>query len=125
MQRILQLKPIKKLIKHNARNVIGYLPGETDTFIVFTAHYDHLGYMGRNTMFPGANDNASGTSMVLDLIRELSEKKNHRYSYAFMLFSGEEAGLLGSTHYVQHPYFPLKISNRYSISIWWQQAPEV
>ncbi|NJK96536.1 MAG: DUF4910 domain-containing protein [Bacteroidales bacterium] len=102
------VKADQKLIKHNARNVIGYLPGETDTFIVFTAHYDHLGYMGRNTMFPGANDNASGTSMVLDLIRELSEKKNHRYSYAFMLFSGEEAGLLGSTHYVQHPYFPLK-----------------
>lgn len=97
----------QKLIDHTTQNVIGYLPGETDTFLVFTAHYDHLGRMGKNTYFPGANDNASGTAMILDLIRELSQKKSHRYSYAFMLFSGEEAGLLGSSYYVQHPLFPL------------------
>lgn len=97
----------QKLRKHTARNVIGYLPGKTDTFIVFTAHYDHLGYMGKNHYFPGANDNASGTAMVLDLIRELSQKTNRKYSYAFMLLSGEEAGLLGSMHYVDHPHFPL------------------
>lgn len=104
---IINLKVDQKLIKHNARNVIGYLPGKTDTFIVFTAHYDHLGRMGKNHYFPGANDNASGTSMVLDLIRELSKKPNRHYSYAFMLFSGEEAGLLGSQHYVANPLFPL------------------
>lgn len=103
----IQLNISQKLISHTARNVIGYIPGETDTFIVFTAHYDHLGRMGKDTYFPGANDNASGTSMVLDLIRALSKKQNHRYSYAFMLFSGEEAGLLGSRHYVAHPLFPL------------------
>lgn len=103
----IELKIDQKLIDHKARNVIGYLPGETDTFIIFTAHYDHLGHMGKQTYFPGANDNASGTSMVLDLIRELSKKKSHRYSYAFMLFSGEEAGLLGSAYYSEHPLFPL------------------
>ncbi len=103
----IQLNIDQKLVNHDARNVIGYLPGETDTFIVFTAHYDHLGHMGKKTYFPGANDNASGTSMVLDLIRELSKKKNHRYSYAFMLFSGEEAGLMGSRYYAENPLFPL------------------
>ncbi len=103
----IELKVDQKLLKHTARNVIGYLPGQTDTFIVFTAHYDHLGRMGKDHYFPGANDNASGTSMVLDLIRELSKKTNHHYSYAFMLFSGEEAGLLGSQHYVTSPLFPL------------------
>jgi hypothetical protein len=103
----IQLNIDQKLIDHTTQNIIGYLPGETDTFMVFTAHYDHLGHMGKNTYFPGANDNASGTAMVLDLIRELSQKKTHRYSYAFMLFSGEEAGLLGSSYYVQHPLFPL------------------
>jgi hypothetical protein len=103
----MEVKVDQKLIKHTARNVIGYLPGQTDTFIVFTAHYDHLGRMGKNYYFPGANDNASGTSMVLDLIRELSKKSNRHYSYAFMLFSGEEAGLLGSNHYVANPFFPL------------------
>ncbi|HEX3009095.1 MAG TPA: M28 family peptidase [Bacteroidales bacterium] len=97
----------QKLIQHTARNVIGYLPGETDTFLVFTAHYDHLGRMGKDTYLPGANDNASGTAMVLDLMRALSKKQTHRYSYAFMLFSGEEAGLLGSQHYTANPYFPL------------------
>lgn len=103
----LDVKIDQKLIKHTARNVIGYLPGKTDTFIVFTAHYDHLGKMGKQVYFPGANDNASGTALVLDLIRELSQKKDRKYSYAFMLFSGEEAGLLGSQHYVANPYFPL------------------
>jgi aminopeptidase YwaD len=98
----------QKLINHKARNLIGFIPGETDTFIVFTAHFDHLGRMGKDTYFPGANDNASGTSMVVDFAKELALKKgNHKYSYAFMLFSGEEAGLLGSQYYVEHPLFPL------------------
>lgn len=98
----------QKFIDHPARNIIGYIAGQTDTFIVLSAHYDHLGRMGKATYFPGANDNASGTTMVLDFARELSQiKDSHKYGYAFMLFSGEEAGLLGSEYYVEHPLFPL------------------
>jgi len=54
---------------HGTQNVIGMVPGKLypDSFIVFTAHYDHLGMMGNNTIFPGANDNASGVAMMLDL----------------------------------------------------------
>lgn len=90
------------------QNVIGYVPGteKPDSFIVFSAHYDHLGMMGRNTMFPGAHDNASGTSLVLYLANYFAQHPQ-RYSIAFMLFSGEEAGLIGSMYYSKHPVFPL------------------
>lgn len=92
-----------------AKNVIGYVKGteQPDSFIVFTAHFDHLGRMGKNALFAGANDNASGTSLVLYLANYFA-KHPQRYSVAFMLFSGEEAGLLGSKYYVENPIFPLQ-----------------
>jgi aminopeptidase YwaD len=92
------------------KNVIGYIKGKVkpDSFIVFSAHYDHLGQMGDDAYFPGANDNASGTSMVLDLARYYSLPENQPdYSIAFMTFTGEEVGILGSTYYTEHPLFPL------------------
>src|SRR5690606_3298622 len=70
-------------------------------------HFDHLGRMGKNAVFPGASDNASGTSLVLYLASYFA-KHPPRYSVAFMWFSGEEAGLLGSKHYVENPVFPLE-----------------
>jgi hypothetical protein len=94
--------------KYPTRNVIGFLPGKSEKVIVFTAHYDALGSFGDGNYFPGASDNASGTAMVLDLARQLSSGKKPYYSYAFMLFSGEEAGLMGSTWYANHPLFPLE-----------------
>ncbi len=92
-----------------AKNIIGYVKGTEvpDSFIVFTAHSDHLGRMGQETVFPGAHDNASGTSMVLYLANYFA-KHPQRYSVAFMLFSGEEAGLLGSKYYTEHPFTPLE-----------------
>lgn len=92
------------------QNVIGYIEGsaQPDSFIVFTAHYDHLGRMGKDTYFPGANDNASGTAMVIDLARHFSEKGNQpECSVVFIAFSGEEAGLEGSLHFAGNPLFPL------------------
>jgi len=88
------------------RNVIGYIPGKSKKVLVFTAHYDMLGSFGASNYFPGASDNGSGTAMVLDLARHFSSGKKPYYSIAFMLFSGEEAGLMGSSHYVNHPLFP-------------------
>jgi aminopeptidase YwaD len=93
------------------RNVIAWIPGKSqpDTFLVITAHYDHIGMMGQEAVFPGANDNASGTAMLLDLARHYSISENrHDYSLAFMTFSGEESGLLGSKYYTENPYFPLE-----------------
>lgn len=91
-----------------SKNVIGYVPGTEvpDSFIVFTAHYDHLGKMGARTVFPGANDNASGTSFMLAAAKYYQQNPQ-KYSIAFIAFSGEEAGLLGSKYYVEHPVFPL------------------
>lgn len=112
------LKPYQDKIKivveaelknHLTQNVLGYIEGSTykDSFIVFTAHYDHLGMMGLETCFPGANDNASGVAMLLDLVKYYNINKP-KYNVAFMFFAGEEAGLFGSYYYNQNPVFPLK-----------------
>lgn len=98
----------KLISAFKTQNIVGYIPGTTqkDSFIVFTAHYDHLGAMGKSTFFPGANDNASGVSMLLNLAKHYAVNKP-AYSVAFILFSGEEAGLLGSRFYSQNPTIPL------------------
>ncbi len=96
---------------YQTQNVIGYIEGKIypDSFFVFTAHYDHLGQMGAETFFPGANDNASGTSMLLDLARHYSLPENQPdYSIAFIAFGAEEVGLLGSGYFTANPLFPLE-----------------
>ena len=95
--------------EYHTQNVIGYIEGTKypDSFFVFTAHYDHLGQMGKEIFFPGAHDNASGTAMMLDLA-DYYKRNPPEYSIAFMAMSGEEAGLLGSKYYTDNPLFPLK-----------------
>lgn len=89
------------------KNVIGYIPGKnTKKYIFFTAHYDHLGKMGQ-AIFPGANDNASGTAMLLSVAKHYA-KNQPNYSLVFCFFSGEEAGLEGSKHFVYYPILNLK-----------------
>ncbi len=90
------------------KNLVGYIKGtqQPDSFLVFTAHYDHLGAMGKEAWFPGANDNASGVSVLLNLAKYYTSHPP-KYSVAFIFFSGEEAGLLGSRYYSTHPLFPL------------------
>ncbi|MFM7176769.1 MAG: M28 family metallopeptidase [Bacteroidota bacterium] len=92
--------------EHKAYNVAAYLPGTSnaDSFIVFTAHYDHLGRMGPKALFAGANDNASGTAMIIDLARWFSKPENRpAKSVLFIAFAGEEAGLIGSKYYTESP----------------------
>lgn len=93
---------------YQTKNVIGYIPGKKKRkYIVFSAHYDHLGRMGTEAVFPGANDNASGVAMLLSLAKYYSQNRPE-YSVAFCFFSGEEAGLEGSRYFVNHPFFKLK-----------------
>jgi hypothetical protein len=94
---------------YHSQNILGYIKGTQypDSFIVFCAHYDHLGQMGKDIYFPGANDNASGCAMLLNLAKYYSQHPP-KYSVAFFAFGGEEVGLLGSKYYVEHPLFPLK-----------------
>ena len=90
-----------------SKNVIGYIKAKkSDSFVVFTAHYDHLGKQG-DAVFPGASDNASGTAMVLYLAEYFTENKP-KDNMVFILFSGEEAGLLGSEYFTQNPTFPIE-----------------
>lgn len=93
--------------KYETQNVIGYIEGTVkDSLLVFTAHYDHLGMMGAETIFPGANDNASGVSMLLNLAKYYS-KNTPRYTVVFIAFAAEEIGLLGSNYFTSNPTFPL------------------
>ena len=95
--------------KFSTYNVCGYIEGteKKDSLIVLTAHYDHLGMMGANTVFPGANDNASGISMLLNLIQYFS-KNPPKYTIVFVALSGEEIGLRGAFHFVENSPFPLE-----------------
>ena len=87
-----------------AINVIGAIPGETssDTMVVFSAHYDHIGTRQSNgddrgdSIFNGANDNASGVALLIELAKYYATIKNNKYALVFIAFSGEELGLLGS-----------------------------
>ncbi|RWY53946.1 M28 family metallopeptidase [Mucilaginibacter gilvus] len=90
-------------------NICGVVKGtvKPDSIIVFTAHYDHLGGMGDKTFFPGANDNASGVTQVLSLAKYYGEHPQP-YTMAFIFFAGEEAGLLGSKYFTEHPLIDLK-----------------
>jgi hypothetical protein len=98
----------KLLNGYVTQNVIGYLEGRTkpDSFVVFSAHYDHLGRLGKDAYFAGANDNASGVTFLLELL-EYYANNRPTHSVAFMFFGAEEAGLLGSKYYVGNPLFPL------------------
>ena len=92
------------------RNVIGYINNDAKNTIVIGAHYDHLGYGGDGSLFRdsikaihnGADDNASGTAVMLDLARKLNTT-NTNNNYLFIAFSGEEMGLLGSNYFVKNP----------------------
>jgi aminopeptidase YwaD len=106
---IFSIRVDAKLVDHTARNVIAYVPAKKKSkkYFVFSAHYDHLGQMGQETYFPGGNDNASGTALLLEMARYYV-KNPAEVNIVFMAFAGEEVGLLGSQYYTEHPIFPLK-----------------
>ena len=97
-------------------NVLAYLPGKTDEYVIIGAHYDHLGYGNVDSLapsqigkvHPGADDNASGTAGVLELARLLAPRKGQlQRGILFADFAGEELGLLGSAEWVKEPTRPL------------------
>ena len=90
-------------------NVIASVEGARhDSCYVFTAHYDHLGNLGRRVFYPGANDNASGTATLVTLAAYYA-KNRPKYDMLFIAFSGEDANLRGSEYYAEHPVFPLEM----------------
>ncbi|MEI6142087.1 MAG: M20/M25/M40 family metallo-hydrolase [Mariniphaga sp.] len=101
------------------RNVVMVLPGEDpilkNEYIILGGHFDHLGMGGSSSrqqdtvaVHPGADDNASGVGMILELVQKLAATPNsHKRSIAVVAFSGEEEGLLGSKQFVDHPEIDL------------------
>lgn len=102
---------IENVLKQNieTQNVVGMVKGTEypDSFFVFTAHYDHLGQLGENHYIPGANDNASGTAMLINLAKHYAENPAP-YSIVFIAFGGEELGLFGSKHFVESWWMELE-----------------
>lgn len=104
-----------QLFHGGSRNLLGILPGEkgadSGELIVVGAHYDHVGYGSRSNSFGpfgyvhnGADDNASGTAALLEVVQALTEiKAKPKRSILFVLWDGEEKGLLGSKYWVEHP----------------------
>lgn len=96
-------------------NVIGFVDNGSPNIVVIGAHYDHLGmgiegslHRGEAGVHNGADDNASGTAMLLQLARDLRLMPDAgKNDYLFMAFSGEEMGLLGSNWWTKHPTVPL------------------
>mgnify|MGYP003626810719 CR=1 FL=1 len=85
-------------------NIVGFINGISDKSILISAHYDHLGGNGKN-YYPGADDNASGISALLELAENYMNKKNLKYNIIFLATSGEEVGLLGSYYHANNPTF--------------------
>lgn len=96
-------------------NVIGFINNQAENTVIIGAHYDHLGFGGEGSLYRnavkaihnGADDNASGIAVMLNLAAKL-KKKNTNNNYLFMGFSGEEMGLLGSNYFVKNPTIDTK-----------------
>ena len=91
------------------RNVIGYIDHHAEFTVIIGAHYDHLGYgdegsrhTGEKAIHNGADDNASGVAVILELAKYLKEN-NTKHNYLILAFSGEEKGLWGSNYYMKNP----------------------
>lgn len=106
-----KLQVTTKLLRaYPTQNLAAIVRGSTqpDSFLVISAHYDHLGMMGKKVYFPGANDNASGVALLLELAAHYARPENRpACSVVFLLFGAEEAGLVGSSYFVAHPLVPL------------------
>lgn len=97
-----------QMIENDAHNIIAWIPGTkyTEKHYIISCHYDHLGICG-DEIFYGANDNASGTAMLLNLMRHYKENPPE-YSVMFIFFDAEENNLLGSFFYADNPLLPLE-----------------
>ncbi len=102
----IKLCQINSFKRANSENILGILEGQAPEIIVVSAHYDHLGKIN-GEIYPGANDNASGVSAVLEIIHKLAGTKPQK-TLLFAFWGAEEKGLLGSQHFCTHPTVALQ-----------------
>ncbi len=106
-----QVKFVRQIAK--VKNVLAVLPGSGSNageYIVVGAHYDHLGKGKGKTpeIFHGADDNASGTTALLEIAKRIRAAGGNRRTIVFAAFTAEESGLIGSNHFVKNPPVPLE-----------------
>ena len=104
---------IENTLRHvDSKNVVGVLEGETEEYVVFSSHWDHIGRddsLEGDQIYNGAVDNASGIATMLEIARAFSElPERPRRSVVFLAVTAEEQGLLGSKYYAENPLFPLE-----------------
>jgi hypothetical protein len=108
-----------------ATNVIGYIDNQAESTVILGAHFDHLGYGkhggslyrdGEDAIHNGADDNASGTAMLIELARNISSSELKNTNFLFIAFSGEEKGLLGANYFTKNPTIDL-LSADYMINM--------
>ncbi len=114
----------KFLKDYECFNVISKIEGERhDSCYVFTAHYDHLGNLGKKVFYAGANDNASGSACILTLAAYYA-KHRPKYDMYFLALSGEDTNLNGSNWFVNNPIVPLsKIKYLFNIDMIGDNSP--
>lgn len=106
-------------VRKDGNNVVGWIDNGAQYTIAIGAHYDHLGWgdegslhRGEKAIHNGADDNASGVALMIELAKSLSDPNAPRkYNYVFIAFSGEEKGLLGSNYFVKNTSIPLSKIN--------------
>ena len=96
-------------------NLAGFINNNKARTVVLGAHYDHIGMGGENSLYKGApaihngaDDNGSGTTLLLEAIRYYGKRQDTNYNYVILFFSAEESGLIGSKYYTKNPRFPMK-----------------
>ena len=96
-------------------NLAGFVNNNKARTVVLGAHYDHIGMGGENSLYKGApaihngaDDNGSGTTLLLEAIRYYGKRQDTNYNYVILFFSAEESGLIGSKYFTEHPTFPLE-----------------
>jgi Zn-dependent M28 family amino/carboxypeptidase len=102
----LKFKKYNEITLVQAINVMGAIKGieRPDKLVIFCAHYDHIGEKSivlkneKDSIYNGANDNASGVALLIELAKYYAALKMNKYTLVFIAFSGEELGLLGSAH---------------------------
>jgi hypothetical protein len=114
MGKELKLRTALLIDKRTGNNVVGYIDHGAELTIIIGAHYDHLGmgdegslHRGEAAIHNGADDNASGTGMIIEMARALITEPYKKFNYLFIAFSGEEKGLLGSNYYSKNPTIDL------------------
>ncbi len=109
----MSIEVITEFERSVSNNVVALIEGSQrpDEYIIYTAHWDHLGVnktLEGDQIFNGANDNASGTASLVELARIFSETEPHERSIVMLAVTAEEKGLLGSKYYAENPIYPLE-----------------